>query len=105
MAKFVLLYHVGKEKPENFDMEAMMTAWQAWVAEMAESLSDPGCGVGMSKTIYAGGRVEDNGGSNPMNGYCVIDVDDMERAVAVCKGHPYLMTGGSIEVAPAWEGH
>mgnify|MGYP000453751518 FL=1 len=103
MAKFVLLYHGSNEPKPNFDMEAMMTAWNAWVAELAENLVDPGTGVGMSKTIFADGRVENNGGSNPMHGYCVIEAQDMEEAVNICKGHPYLMTGGSIEVAQGWQ--
>jgi len=104
MAKFVLLYHGGNKQVKDFDMDAMMTAWHAWVAEMGDNLVDAGSGVGMSKTVFADGKVEDNGGSNPMSGYCVVEAEDMEQAVAICKAHPYLMSGGNIEVAQGWQG-
>ncbi|MBK3639118.1 YciI family protein [Streptomyces sp. MBT33] len=33
----------------------------------------------------------------------LIDVDDLDEAIAVAAGHPYARDGGSVEVRPVWE--
>lgn len=38
----------------------------------------------MSTTVLPGGRVEDNGGANPISSYSLIEVADTDAAVARC---------------------
>ncbi len=106
MAKYGLVYHGGADaKPEGEEGWAkMMEAWQNWVANMGADLVDPGNAVSMSKTVMSDGTVVDNGGSNPITGYCLISADNMEDALSKAKGLTYfLATGVSIEVAEMME--
>ena len=103
MTKYVLIYHNCPEPGDEVDMDKMMEDWRIWVEGMGANLLDPGTGVGMSKTVMSDGSVVDNGGSNPITGYCVIGADNMENALDKTKEHPFLNTGGSIEIAESWE--
>ena len=97
MAKFIFVYHGGK-KPESAEEGAkFMAAWKAWFEGLGEAIVEPGNPVGMSKTVTSDG-VEDNGGSNPISGYTVIQAESIEAACALCANSPHL-NGGTIEVA------
>ena len=97
MPNFVFAYHGGK-KPETPEAGAkMMADWKAWFESIGHAIVEPGNPVGMSKTVTSSG-VEDNGGSNPLSGYSVIQADDIEAACALCADSPHL-NGGTIEVA------
>ena len=77
-----------------------MAAWKNWMAEMGGAVADVGNPVGMSKTVTSSG-VEDNGGSNPLSGYTLVNADTIEEAVEMAKGCPIIASGGSVEVAEA----
>ena len=77
--------------------ERMMAAWGAWYESMGAAVVDGGAPVGMSKTVTASG-VADNGGSNPLSGYTVVEAVDMDAACALAKGCP-ILENGSVEVA------
>ena len=102
MAKYVLVYHGGSFPKGEAEQKKLMEDWGNWVSSMGADLADPGLGVGMSKTVMSDGTVLDNGGSNPISGYCICSADNMEDALSKAKGHPFLAaTGGSIEIAEA----
>ena len=101
MPKFVFAYH-GGNAPENPEEGArVMAAWQAWMNGLGDAIVDPGNPVGMSKTVTGSG-VENNGGSNPISGYTLVNADSMDAAIEMAKGCPILVDG-SIEVAEAME--
>lgn len=103
MPKFILAYHGGgmPETPEEGEKE--MAKWQAWLGGMEAACVDMGNPVGMSKTVTANG-VEDNGGSNPLSGYSIIEAADVDAACEMAKGCPILDGGnGTVEVAPIVE--
>lgn len=100
MPKFVFAYH-GGEKPETEEEGAKaMAAWGAWMEKHGKDLVDPGNPVGMSKTVTANG-VENNGGSNPLSGYTLVNATDMDAALAIAKDCPILQHGGTVEVVEA----
>ncbi len=74
-----------------------MAKWNAWIADQADALSNPGNPVGMSKTVSAG-SVADDGGSNPLCGFSIVNAADIDAAVAIAKTCPHLAIG-TIEVA------
>ena len=80
----------------------VMAAWGQWMGEISGSLVDGGNPVGPSKTVTPTG-VEDNGGSNPLSGYSLVNADTIDAAVEMAKGCPILDAGGSVEVAEAIE--
>ncbi|WP_299847162.1 YciI family protein [uncultured Roseovarius sp.] len=103
MPKFVFAYH-GGGKPETEEEGAkVMAAWQAWLGCMGDGCVDMGAPVGLSKTVSAEG-VADDGGSNPLSGYTIVEAADIDAAVAMAKGCPILDGGaGTVEVAPIME--
>ena len=105
MMKYLIVYHGGMQFKENIDMQEMMKIWQKWIDDMGDTLVDKGYGVYKSKTVMGDGSVEDNGGSNPASGYCLIKAENEEEALTLAKEHPFLslFTGTSVEIAQVHE--
>jgi hypothetical protein len=97
MPNYVFAYHGGK-KPESPEEGAeLMAKWKAWIAGLGDAVVNPGTPLGMSKTVSSGG-VSDDGGSNPLSGFSVVKADNLDAALEIAKGCPYLELG-TIEVA------
>lgn len=97
MPKFIFAYH-GGSKPESPEAGAeLMAKWQAWLDGLGTAVINPGNPVGKSKTVSADG-VANNGGSNPLSGFSVIEAANMDAALEKAKACPHL-THGTIEVA------
>ena len=98
MPRFIFAYHGGK-KPESPEAaQAFMARWREWSSAHDAAFENKGAPVGMSKTVSAGG-VADNGGSNPLSGYSILDVADIDAAIEIAKSCPHLVHG-TIEIAP-----
>lgn len=103
MAKYLFVYH-GGSKPETEEEQAkVMDAWGQWFGSMGSAVIDGGNPVGMSSTVNSDGTVADNGGSNPASGYSLIEAADLNDAVAKARGCPILASGGTIELAEAFD--
>lgn len=102
MTEFILAYHGGKKPESPEEGEKEMGLWRAWMGEIGDKLVNPGAPLGMSKTVSNDG-VTDDGGSNPISGYSIVKVADMDAALAIAKGCPILRSGGSVEVAEVYE--
>ena len=102
MPKFIFAYHGGAMPETPEDQAKEMQAWTDWYGQMGEAVADGGAPAGMSKTVLQGGSVEDNGGSNPISGYTVVNASDIDAAVEMAKGCP-ILKNGSVEVAPLME--
>lgn len=103
MAKYIFVYHGGKMPETEADKARVMDAWGSWLGSMGESLVDGGHPLGMSTTVLAGGRVQDNGGSNPVSGYSLIEAADTDSAVAYARKCPILDEDGSVEIAECFD--
>ncbi len=103
MSNYIFAYH-GGEKPESPEEGAkMMEKWKAWIGGLGDTMVNPGTPLGMSKTVSSG-SVADDGGANPLSGFSVIKADNIEAAVGIAKGCPFLeMKTGTIEVAEMME--
>ena len=99
MPNFIFAYHGSGKRPDT-EQEAAegMAKWKQWFSDNAEAIVDPGNPVGMSKTVFADGTVEDHGGANPLAGYMVIKAADMDAVIGIAKTCP-LPEGGSLEIA------
>lgn len=102
MPKYIFAYHGGGMPDTPEEGEKVMAAWQAWYGEIGGALADGGAPVGMSKTVTSSG-VSDDGGSNPLSGYTVVNADNVDAATEMAKGCPILDSGGSVEVAECME--
>lgn len=103
MAKFIYIYHGGKMPETEDEKTRVMDAWGSWLGSMGAALVDGGHPLGISTTVLAGGRVEDNGGANPASGYSLIEADDIDAAVAYAKKCPILEEDGSVEIAECFD--
>ncbi len=103
MPKFMLVYHGGSTPESPEEGEKVMAKWMAWLQGMGDAVVDGGNPVGVSKTVLAG-SVEDNGGSNPVSGYSMVQADSIDAACELAKGCPILEDAdGSVEVAEIHE--
>jgi hypothetical protein len=97
MSNYILAYHGGK-KPESPEEGAKhMAKWKAWIDGLGDAVVNPGTPLGMSKTVSSGG-VSDDGGSNPLSGFSIVEADSMDAALEMAKACPFLEFG-TIEVA------
>ena len=105
MPKFIFAYHGGSgpEDMSEADVQQVMQAWMKWFEDMGDAVVEMGNPVGMSTTVNSDGSVSDNGGSNPISGYTIVQADTMEAAQALAKAGPVLTSGGSIEIAEIHE--
>jgi hypothetical protein len=101
MAKYLFVYHGGKNPESEAEVAEVLDAWGAWFGSMGTAVVDGGNPVGMSSTVNPDGSVTDNGGSNPATGYSLIEAPDLDDALARARGCPILASGGSIELAEA----
>ncbi len=101
MAKYVFVYHGGKKPSTPEAGQQVMAEWGAWFEKLGSAVINGGHPVGPSKTVGPGGKVQDDGGSNPTSGYSLIEASSIDDAVEKAKGCPILKRNGSIEVAEA----
>ena len=97
MPQFIYAYHGGKMPETQEEGAKLMERWQAWLGGLGDSVVNPGNPVGLSKTISAEG-VTDDGGSNPLSGFSILQADSIEAAIKLSEGCPHL-DHGTIEVA------
>jgi hypothetical protein len=98
MTKYIFAYHGGKAPESPEEGQKVMQLWMDWFAGLGDAVADGGNPLGMSKTVSSGG-VADDGGTNPISGYSLVNAADMDAAVAMAKDCPMLADGGSVEVA------
>jgi hypothetical protein len=105
MAKFLYVYHgSGKMPTDEAGRKAATDAWTGWYGKLGSAVVDGGNPVGMSKMVLPGGKVENNGGSNPTAGYTIVEAKDIDDAVAKAKDCPILMDPAfTVEIAPIIE--
>ena len=90
MSTCVLTYHAPKGYSHgNTDA---MAAWTAWFEELGASVVERGNPVFERSTL--GNCVSDT----VLGGYSLVTADDLEAAVGLAKGCPFLGSGGGVEI-------
>ena len=102
MAKYLFVYHGGQKPDSEEEVAKVMDAWGQWLGSMGGDVVDGGNPVGMSTTVTSANVVND-GGANPASGYSLVEAADYDDAVAKAKGCPILESGGSVELAEAFD--
>jgi len=101
MAKYLFVYHGGKNPTTEEEHQKVMDDWGNWFGTMGAAVIDGGNPTGPSHTVSSDGSVVDNGGSNPASGYSLIEASNLDDAIAKAKGCPILNDDGSVELAEA----
>lgn len=103
MAKYLFVYHGGKEPESEAEVAKIVDAWGQWMGGLGAAIIDGGNPVGPGSTVHADGSVTNDGGANPATGYGLFEASDLDDALAKAKGCPILVDGGSVEVAEAFD--
>ena len=100
MTNYLVTYHGGGMPETEEGRQQAMAAFGAWVGQVGDALSDPGAPLGAAMTVSAGG-VHPGAADGPVAGYSVLRADDIESAVSLVRGHPFVARGGSLTVLEA----
>jgi len=90
MSSYVFVYRAPSDYgPGTPDAPA---AWQAWFEQLGGSLLDAGNPVFARRVIGSGPS------ETVLGGYSLVSAVDLDAAVKLAEGCPYLGAGGSVEV-------
>jgi hypothetical protein len=90
MAKFILLYNGPATPMEDMTPEqgkATMAKWGVWMEKVGAAVTDIGAPMANGKVVV------DDGSTAPatdLNGYSIIEADNMDEALKLVDGHPFL---------------
>ena len=90
MKTFMLLYKgpatpVEAMTPEQ--VQAIMANWKEWMGGVGDALTDVGAPLANGEAVVDDGST---GAATQLNGYSLVQADDMAVAKALVDGHPFL---------------
>ena len=91
MRKFMVLY-VGPPTPPDASHEG----WPAWFGKLGDRLVDRGSPLADGLALHADGST--GGAATQLNGYSVIQAEDVNEALGLVKDHPYLAQGRGYSI-------
>ena len=100
MAKYLFTYTGGSAPTSPEEGARVMQAWVSWFGTIGAGVVDMGNPTGPTRTVAAGGVLEDASGPT---GYSIIDAESFDAAVAHAQGCPVLGDGGSVQVSAVQE--
>ena len=101
MKKFILLYNGPATPMEEMTQEMgvkVAAGWRIWMEKTGDAIVDIGAPMSAGRAVVDDGSA---GSATPLTGYTIIQADDMDGALALVDGHPFLSdkTGAfSVEV-------
>jgi hypothetical protein len=90
MAKFIYLYRGPATPMSDFTAEQgaeQMAAWGAWMGKIGPALAEAGSPFGASVAVRDDGS---EAAAGDLNGYTIVEADDLAAAKAFTDGHPFL---------------
>jgi hypothetical protein len=89
MAKFILLYNGPATDMSEMTEEqgkAVMAKWGEWMERIGGALADAGSQMANGVSVVDDGSA---GQASPLNGYSIVEANDIEGAKALVEGHPF----------------
>lgn len=93
MAKYLYLYRGPATPMDQFTEEqsaAQMQAWGQWISRLGPALVDVGAPFGARSAVADDGTSPEPG---DVNGYSIVQADNLEGARALADKHPFLSEG------------
>ncbi len=98
MSMYLLLYSGGGIPETEEETEAVMGAWESWLARVGDALVDGNPFTDNAKSLSPDGTVAD-GPVGPMaSGYSLIKAGSMDEIVAMAEDCPAKLSGASISI-------
>ncbi|NRA88892.1 MAG: hypothetical protein HRU28_16230 [Rhizobiales bacterium] len=99
MTNYIFAFHGGNKPKTAEDSKAIMAKWGVWMKGLGGAIVQAGAPISHSNTVTASGKVTDNGGSNPLSGFTIVQANNMAAAVKMANDCPILDNQGTVEVA------
>lgn len=99
MTKFILVYKGPATDMKDMSEEqgkAVMEAWNQWIQKVGSAMVEVGQPMANGVSL-----VDDGSEGSPalLNGYTIVEADDIEDAKKLADGHPFLKEGkGSFAI-------
>lgn len=93
MAKFIFVYKGPATDMRDMSDEqtkAVLDGWNRWIEKMGTSLVDVGQPMANGVSVVDDGST---GTATELNGYSILEADDMQGAKELADGHPFLSEG------------
>jgi hypothetical protein len=90
MSKFILLYNGPATPPEQMDEELVqkiMGNWKTWMEKLGPAMVDMGQPMANGKSVVDDGSDKQ---ALELSGYSIIEAADLDEAVKLVEGHPFL---------------
>lgn len=108
MSEYIFLYRgPGGDSASPEQMQQIMQKWLGWFKDLGEKghIKNPGQPLqtggkvvrGTAKQVHDGPFAE---AKDVVNGYTLIEANDIDQAAELAKGCPILERDGSVEVRP-----
>jgi len=93
MSRYMMVYRgeatdMADMTPDQ--MEEVRQKWADWMEGVGSALTDIGTPFGPNSSVVDDGR---SGTAVSLNGYSIVEADDMAAAAALADGHPFLSEG------------
>jgi hypothetical protein len=82
-----MVLYVGPPTPPDASHEG----WPAWFVKLGDRLVDRGSPLANGLALHADGST--SGSATHLNGYSVIQAENIDEALGLVKDHPYLAQG------------
>src|SRR5919201_2149730 len=90
MPTYLVTYHGGPGMPADpAAVQQMLSAFQAWVAEVGPAMRDPGAPLGSAKTV-SNGAVVDGQAEAAIGGYTLLEAASLDEAARLVESHPFV---------------
>jgi hypothetical protein len=96
MTKFLFVFYGGKMAETPAAQKKSMDAWMGWFGKLGKAVVDAGAPTRPGKIVSSTGAKAI--GAKPVTGYCIVQAENMEAAIALTKGCPIIPEGGQVAV-------
>ena len=97
MPRFLVTYHGSNMPHDAQSMAKARDAFMQWASKTGPALVDPGAPIGAKRTISSKGT-KDGLADGPVNGWSVIEADDVSVAGKLLADHPFIGRGGALQI-------
>ena len=98
MAEYLIAY-VGEKQMSKEEGAKQMQKWRVWIGSLGDAVVNPGTPLAQNKVVSADGSIEDAGEEDRITGISIVKADDLDAALAIARGCPYLGVMGNLQVA------
>lgn len=93
MSRFMMVYKgeaTDMSEMTEAEADAVMAKWGAWTESVGAALSDIGTPFGPGVSLIDDGT---SGTAASLTGYSIVEADNLDEALQLADGHPYLSEG------------